>query len=95
MGTTEPAAAAPTVGVVVEVFDVDAVVAVGVGVVVVVSGFVESLSEDDPEEGVGGLALIVVVVIVVDLTVGEVVVDTVEILSAKALAICAATRAQS
>lgn len=49
----------------------------------------EDLSEDAPDEegGVGGLAIGVVDFAVV--------VDTVVMLSAKALAICAATRAQS
>lgn len=59
---------------------------VEVGVEIIVE---EGLSEDAPgeEEGVGGLA-----VGVVDFAV---VVDAVVMLSAKALAICAATRAQS
>lgn len=83
MGTTEPAAAAPTVEVVLDGFvDEDLAVAAEVGV----AGVAKIVSE----VGVGGLA---VCTVVVGLTLD--VVETVEILSAKAFAICAATRAQS
>lgn len=94
MGTTEPAAAVVTVEEEVEGLNVALAEVVEVGeeedVEVVVEIIVEEdLSEDAPgeEEEVGGLAVGVVGFVVV--------VDTVVMLSAKALAICAATRAQS